>query len=87
MVSSWSCIILSLKEYSSQVVNQLCKFIIYRDLKPENLVYLNNKEDSPLKLIDFGLSIQTYSIDDKLSRKLGTVRLFLFQLNFIRLII
>jgi len=27
-----------------------------RDLKPENFLYLNKKEDSPLKIIDFGLS-------------------------------
>ena len=30
--------------------------ICHRDLKPENLLLLNNKDDSPLKVIDFGLS-------------------------------
>lgn len=30
--------------------------ICHRDLKPENLLFLNPKEDSPLKIIDFGLS-------------------------------
>jgi serine/threonine protein kinase len=27
-----------------------------RDLKPENFLFENNKEDSIIKLIDFGLS-------------------------------
>lgn len=30
--------------------------ITHRDLKPENLLYDNEKDDSPLKLADFGLS-------------------------------
>ncbi|KAK9671034.1 hypothetical protein RND81_12G002300 [Saponaria officinalis] len=31
--------------------------VIHRDLKPENFLFANNKEASPLKAIDFGLSI------------------------------
>ena len=31
--------------------------IVYRDLKPENFLLLSKGEDSPLKAIDFGLSI------------------------------
>ncbi|XP_052207744.1 calcium-dependent protein kinase 24 [Diospyros lotus] len=31
--------------------------VIHRDLKPENFLYANSSEDSPLKAIDFGLSI------------------------------
>ncbi|EDO42276.1 predicted protein [Nematostella vectensis] len=30
--------------------------IVHRDLKPENLLYANEREDSPLKIADFGLS-------------------------------
>jgi len=30
--------------------------ICHRDLKPENFLLLNNKENSPIKVIDFGLS-------------------------------
>ncbi|XP_020589628.1 calcium-dependent protein kinase 29-like isoform X2 [Phalaenopsis equestris] len=31
--------------------------VIHRDLKPENFLFLNKSEDSPLKAIDFGLSV------------------------------
>ncbi|KAM7472659.1 hypothetical protein LguiA_010842 [Lonicera macranthoides] len=30
--------------------------IVHRDLKPENCLFLNEKKDSPLKIMDFGLS-------------------------------
>ena len=32
--------------------NKIC----HRDLKPENFLFLTRKKDSPLKVIDFGLS-------------------------------
>jgi calcium-dependent protein kinase len=31
--------------------------VMHRDLKPENFLFVNHKEDAPLKAIDFGLSI------------------------------
>uniref|UniRef100_A0A7N0ZZR1 non-specific serine/threonine protein kinase n=1 Tax=Kalanchoe fedtschenkoi TaxID=63787 RepID=A0A7N0ZZR1_KALFE len=31
--------------------------IMHRDLKPENFLFVNDEEDSPLKAIDFGLSM------------------------------
>ncbi|XP_047309961.1 calcium-dependent protein kinase 20-like [Impatiens glandulifera] len=31
--------------------------VIHRDLKPENFLFVNQQEESPLKTIDFGLSI------------------------------
>lgn len=31
--------------------------VMHRDLKPENFLFINEEEDSPLKAIDFGLSI------------------------------
>ncbi|XP_043724575.1 calcium and calcium/calmodulin-dependent serine/threonine-protein kinase-like [Telopea speciosissima] len=34
--------------------------IVHRDLKPENCLFLNSSENSPLKIMDFGLS----SVDD-----------------------
>ncbi|KAG0463660.1 hypothetical protein HPP92_019219 [Vanilla planifolia] len=40
-------------------VVQLCHMhgVIHRDLKPENFLFAHKKENSPLKAIDFGLSI------------------------------
>jgi calcium-dependent protein kinase len=34
--------------------------VAHRDLKPENFLFLNKENDSPIKLIDFGLSIKFY---------------------------
>ncbi|XP_042374117.1 uncharacterized protein LOC121967762 [Zingiber officinale] len=34
-----------------------CQGVIHRDLEPENFLFANKKENSPLKAIDFGLSI------------------------------
>lgn len=31
--------------------------VMHRDLKPENFLFVNRNEDSPLKTIDFGLSV------------------------------
>ncbi|CAL0333463.1 unnamed protein product [Lupinus luteus] len=31
--------------------------VMHRDLKPENFLFINKQEDSPLKTIDFGLSV------------------------------
>ncbi|OIV89013.1 hypothetical protein TanjilG_07637 [Lupinus angustifolius] len=31
--------------------------VMHRDLKPENFLFVNKQEDSPLKTIDFGLSV------------------------------
>jgi len=31
--------------------------VMHRDLKPENFLFVNKSEDSPLKAIDFGLSV------------------------------
>jgi calcium-dependent protein kinase len=46
--------------------------ICHRDLKPENLLFLNTSDDSPLKVIDFGLS-KIFSQDDhKMDTKVGT---------------
>ncbi|CAI9117025.1 OLC1v1018335C1 [Oldenlandia corymbosa var. corymbosa] len=44
-----------------QIVNvvHVCHFmgVIHRDLKPENFLMVNKDDDSPLKAIDFGLSV------------------------------
>ena len=46
--------------------------ICHRDLKPENLLFLNKNDDSPLKIIDFGLS-QIYKDNGKMNSRVGTV--------------
>ena len=41
------------------MVSQMCHKhgVMHRDLKPENFLFANKKENSPLKVIDFGLSV------------------------------
>lgn len=54
--------------------NKIC----HRDLKPENFLLLNKADDSPIKVIDFGLS--TYINQKKdggkvaMTTKAGTVK-------------
>ena len=38
--------------------------IMHRDLKPENLIFLDSKDDSVLKIADFGLCVQIAGEDD-----------------------
>ncbi|CAA6661825.1 unnamed protein product [Spirodela intermedia] len=54
-------------------VVQLCHNhgVIHRDLKPENFLYANKKENSPLKAIDFGLSI-FFNQGDRFSEIVGS---------------
>jgi len=60
----------------SQMMSAVCychsQGICHRDLKPENLLLLNNKEDSPLKVIDFGLSKIFKEENHKMTTKVGT---------------
>ena len=50
--------------------------IAHRDLKPENILFLNRNPDSPIKVIDFGLSkiFGNYynKINNKMNTKVGT---------------
>ncbi|KAL8509134.1 hypothetical protein ACS0TY_016360 [Phlomoides rotata] len=54
-------------------VVQLCHKhgVIHRDLKPENFLFANKKENSPLKAIDFGLSI-FFNPGEKFSEIVGS---------------
>eukprot|EP00878_Enallax_costatus_P036294 GHUV01040722.1.p1 GENE.GHUV01040722.1~~GHUV01040722.1.p1 ORF type:complete len:147 (-),score=23.73 GHUV01040722.1:218-658(-) len=45
--------------------------IIYRDVKPDNFLFLTTEEDSPLKATDFGLSIRHYAHEPKLTSRSG----------------
>ena len=50
----------------SQVMRSIIRFIsqchakgiIYRDIKPDNFLFLNKSENSPIRATDFGLSIR-----------------------------
>lgn len=63
-----------------QVMSAVCychkEGICHRDLKPENLLLLNKKDDSPIKVIDFGLSNifkdNTTGQEKKMTTKVGT---------------
>jgi len=49
--------------------------ICHRDLKPENLLLLNKKDDTNIKIIDFGLSnifIDKKGVEIKMTSKVGT---------------
>ena len=45
--------------------------IVHRDLKPENLLYLSKDKNSPIKVIDFGMS-KMFSPSQYMSEKVGT---------------
>ena len=45
--------------------------IVHRDLKPENLLYLTKDENSPIKVIDFGMS-KRFDHSKFMSEKVGT---------------
>ena len=47
-----------LKQLASAVSFLHSKDIIHRDIKPENLVFVHSGEDSPIKIIDFGFSLE-----------------------------
>ncbi|KAI8474838.1 MAG: kinase-like domain-containing protein [Monoraphidium minutum] len=48
------------------------KGIVYRDVKPDNFLFLSKEEDSPLKATDFGLSIRHSTEEAKLTSRSGT---------------
>ena len=46
--------------------------IVHRDLKPENFLFLTEEEDSPVKIIDFGLSRHDDQAFGVMKTKVGT---------------
>jgi len=56
-------------------VKQTFQLILYRDLKPENFLYLDVDENSHIKLIDFGLARDFREKQEKvvMTSRVGTV--------------
>lgn len=46
--------------------------IVHRDIKPENILFESKEEDSPVKLIDFGLSRRHQQGEALMSNSVGT---------------
>ena len=46
--------------------------IVYRDVKPDNFLFLADDDDAPLKATDFGLAIRHGAGEPKLSSRSGT---------------
>jgi calcium-dependent protein kinase len=60
------CDILDAIRYIHDEVN-----IVHRDLKPENFLLLNERDDAPVKIIDFGLSRRNDSPFGLMSSRVG----------------
>lgn len=61
-----------------QLVSAVCychkQGICHRDLKPENMLFLNSDEDSPIKVIDFGLSRSFTEKGGMIAEKEGSMK-------------
>eukprot|EP00195_Chlamydomonas_chlamydogama_P002656 CAMPEP_0202921416 /NCGR_PEP_ID=MMETSP1392-20130828/77385_1 /ASSEMBLY_ACC=CAM_ASM_000868 /TAXON_ID=225041 /ORGANISM="Chlamydomonas chlamydogama, Strain SAG 11-48b" /LENGTH=597 /DNA_ID=CAMNT_0049614987 /DNA_START=209 /DNA_END=2002 /DNA_ORIENTATION=+ len=68
------------EKYIARLVRSILRFIsqchakgiIYRDVKPDNFLFMSKEADSPLKATDFGLSIRHWPEEPKLSSRSGT---------------
>jgi len=46
--------------------------VAHRDIKPENILFETTDEDSPIKIIDFGLSRKHYACEPPMNNVVGT---------------
>mmetsp|Transcript_34427 Transcript_34427/g.58379 ORF Transcript_34427/g.58379 Transcript_34427/m.58379 type:complete len:369 (+) Transcript_34427:304-1410(+) len=68
------------EKYAAGIIKSLLKSVAYlhandiahRDIKPENILFESDEEDSPVKLIDFGLSRLHKSGDVLMNNPVGT---------------
>ena len=68
------------EKYIARLVRSILRFIsqchakgiIYRDVKPDNFLFLNKSAESPLKATDFGLSIRHWPDEPNLTSRSGT---------------
>jgi serine/threonine protein kinase len=56
----------------SAVSHMHSRDIVHRDLKPENILFETDKEDSPVKIIDFGLARAHHANEAPMSNLTGT---------------
>lgn len=61
-----------IKQIVSAVLYCHLNGIVHRDIKSDNILFLNQDINSPIKLIDFGISVK-FEKDTKLKEKTGTV--------------
>jgi calcium-dependent protein kinase len=61
-----------IKQVVSAVLYCHINGIVHRDIKSDNILFLNQDINSPVKLIDFGISVK-FEKDTKLKEKTGTV--------------
>lgn len=61
-----------MKEIVNAVLYCHINGIVHRDIKSDNILFVKNDINSPIKLIDFGISVK-FEKDTKLKEKTGTV--------------
>jgi len=61
-----------IKDIASAILYLHSIGIVHRDLKPENLIYLSPKNDSPIKITDFGLAKYRSGKDMAMTTACGT---------------
>jgi calcium-dependent protein kinase len=66
--------------YMKQIISAVMychrKGIVHRDLKPENILFDCKGEDAILQVIDFGASTKLQNQEEKLKKRIGTVKFY-----------
>ena len=60
-----------------QILTVVCylhrRGIVHRDIKPENILFESADQDSPIKLIDFGLARKHFTVEPPMTSTVGTI--------------